>query len=61
VYIRLDEDCYEKSPVARGGSDGQRVEILSGITPGEHVVTDGMAYVRLAENVGAVPGHSHTH
>lgn len=61
VYIRLDEDCYEKRPVERGGSDGRRVEILSGITPGEHVVTDGMAYVKLAENVGAVPGHSHTH
>lgn len=61
VYIQLDEDCYEKRPVTRGGSDGHNVEIVSGVKPGEHVVTDGMAYVKLAENTGAVPGHTHTH
>ena len=62
VYIRLDEDCYEKRPVEKGGSDGQFVEILSGINPGEQVVTDGVAYVKLAESAGIVPeGHSHSH
>ena len=62
VYIQLDEDCYEKRPVERGGTDGQNVEILSGIKPGENVVTDGVAYVKLAESAGIVPeGHSHSH
>lgn len=62
VYIRLDEDCYEKRPVEKGGSDGKFVEILSGINPGEQVVTDGVAYVKLAESAGIVPeGHSHSH
>ncbi len=62
VYIQLDEDCYEKRPVERGGTDGRNVEILSGIKPGENVVTDGVAYVKLAESAGIVPeGHSHSH
>lgn len=62
VYIRLDEDCYEKRPVTRAGSDGTMVEILSGINPGEQVVTEGVTYVKLAESAGIVPeGHSHSH
>ena len=62
VYIQLDEDCYEKRPVERGGTDGHRVEIISGVKPGEYVVSEGVTYVKLAESVGIVPeGHSHSH
>lgn len=62
IFIRLDEDCYEKRPVTLGGNDGSRVEIVSGLNPGEMVVTEGVTFVRLAESAGAVPeGHSHHH
>ncbi len=62
VYIRLDEDCYEKRPVTLGASSGDKVEIISGIKPGENVVTEGTTFVRLAESSGIVPeGHSHSH
>lgn len=62
IFIRLDEDCYEKRPVTLGGNNGERVEILSGLNPGETVVTKGVTFVRLSENAGAVPeGHSHSH
>lgn len=62
IFIKLDEDCYEKRPVKLGGNDGTRVEILSGLKNGETVVTEGVTFVRLAENAGAVPeGHSHNH
>lgn len=62
VYVMLDEDCYEKRPVEKGGSDGKSIEILSGINPGEQVVTEGVTYVKLAESAGTVPeGHSHSH
>ena len=62
VYVRLDEDCYEKRPVTLGASSGDAVEIISGIKPGENVVTEGTTFVRLAESSGVVPeGHSHNH
>ena len=62
VYVRLDEDCYRKIPVTLGRNDGLNVEILSGLRPGQDVVTGGMIFVKLAESSGAVPeGHSHNH
>lgn len=62
VFTQLDEDCYNKIPVEIGASNGQRVEIVSGLKGGEHVVVAGTAAVRLAETSGNVPeGHSHSH
>lgn len=62
VYLRIDDDCYRKVPVSVGPTDGRRVEIRSGINAGDNVVVQGVTFVRLAENNGAVPeGHSHTH
>ena len=41
---------------------GHVVEIVSGITGGEKVVTEGAVFVKLASNSGAIPeGHSHNH
>ena len=60
VYTRLDEDCYDKIPVETGASEGDRVEIVSGLKGGEEVVTEGVTFVRLAESSGVVPeGHKH--
>lgn len=62
IFVRLDEDCYEKRPVTLGGDNGERVEIKKGLNAGETVVTEGVTFVRLSENAGAVPeGHSHNH
>lgn len=62
VYEQLDEDCYRKLPVKIGNTDGVNVEILSGVTEGSDIVTEGMLFVKLAESSGAVPeGHSHSH
>ncbi|MDE5970548.1 MAG: efflux RND transporter periplasmic adaptor subunit [Muribaculaceae bacterium] len=62
VYVRLDEDCYEKRNVILGNSNGKNIEIKKGLNPGEEVVTTGMIFVKLAESSGAVPeGHSHSH
>ncbi|MDE6321025.1 MAG: efflux transporter periplasmic adaptor subunit, partial [Muribaculaceae bacterium] len=62
AYVQLDEDCYRKCPVKLGNSDGNNVEILSGLNPGDEVVTIGAIIVKLAESSGAVPeGHSHNH
>lgn len=62
VFIRLDEDCYRKTPVRLGMNDGRRVEIVSGLKVGDDVVTEGTTTVRIAEASGAVPeGHTHNH
>lgn len=52
---------YRRVPVTVGTSDGQLVEV-TGIQPGDSVVTEGVTFVRLAENAGVTPpGHSHNH
>lgn len=62
VYVKLDDECYEKIPVTLGLSDGNRIEVLSGLKGGECVVTKGASAVRLAETSSVVPeGHSHSH
>lgn len=62
VFIQIDEEGYEKIPVTLGVSDGERVEIKSGLQGGENVVTSGAIGVKLAETSGVVPeGHSHSH
>ncbi len=62
VYVEEKPGHFEKRPVKLGNSDGNRREVLSGVTAGDKVVTNGMTYVRLAETSGVVPeGHSHNH
>lgn len=62
VYVKIDHEGYEKRLVRTGSRDGNNVEILSGLKPGDEVVTEGTVTVRLAENSGVIPeGHSHNH
>lgn len=62
VYVKCGDHEYEKVQVELGRDDGRNVEILSGLKPGEDVVTKGAVTVRLAETSGNVPeGHSHNH
>ena len=62
VFQKLDEDCYRKLAVTVGATDGERVEITSGLKGGENIVTKGVTAVKLAGASGAVPaGHSHSH
>lgn len=60
VYVVEDGHEYEKRLVTTGGDTGERVEITSGIRPGETVVSKGASIVRMAE-VSAVAPPSHTH
>ena len=62
VFVKVDDDGYEKVPVTTGASNGIDVEILSGLTSGQEIVCEGTVFVRLAETSGNVPeGHSHNH
>lgn len=60
VYVKLDDECYEKRLVTLGSTDGQCYEIKSGLTRKDEVVSRGAIIVKLAESSGAIPaGHSH--
>lgn len=62
VYTRVHKDAYSKHQVELGATDGNRVEITGGLTPGREVVVKGASMVRLAETQNvAPPGHSHNH
>lgn len=59
VYEQVDADGYVRHPVVTGATDGERVEIVSGIGPGLRIVTHGAVHVRMA-TTSAIP-HSHEH
>lgn len=61
VYVQLDAEGYERRVVTTGRRDGENVEILAGLTPGEKVVTRGATHVRLASASKSIPGHTHEH
>lgn len=60
VYVQLDAECYERREVALGASNGEEIQLLSGINAGERVVTRGAINVKMAAASGAIP-HSHQH
>ena len=60
VYVQLDEECYQRREVELGADDGLRVRILSGLEPGERVVTRGAVNLKMASASGAIP-HGHEH
>lgn len=62
IYKEVLPEHYLKTQVTLGPSDGERVQILSGVEGGDRVVTSGVITVRLAESSGAIPsGHNHSH
>ena len=61
VYIQIDAEGYRKQEVKLGESDGERVEILTGVKKGDRVVTKGAVQVRLASAANAIPAHNHNH
>jgi cobalt-zinc-cadmium efflux system membrane fusion protein len=56
VFVRLAEDEYEARRVKLGVREGDLIEILNGIRPGEQVVTQGSFLLKtetLKESIGA--------
>lgn len=61
IYKKLDEECYKKQEVKLGMNNGDEIEILSGLHPGDNVVVKGAYQVKLASATSAIPAHSHEH
>lgn len=60
VFVSTMPEHYEKRQVVLGNGNGERVEVKSGLKPGDKVVSEGAVYVKLAANTGAIPeGHHH--
>lgn len=62
VYTAEGGGHYAKHVVSTGATDGQNIEILSGLHADENVVVKGAHIIRMAETSStAVPGHTHNH
>lgn len=62
AYVAEDDHDYEKRKVKTGASDGERIEILEGLSPGDKVVSKGASVIRMAEvSAIAPPAHTHSH
>jgi len=47
VYVATDDEGrFVERTVQLGAADGEIVEVVGGLTPGERVVTDGSFYLR---------------
>jgi RND family efflux transporter MFP subunit len=61
VYVQVEGESFERRVVRLGVRDRAHVEVLSGVTSGERVVTRGAYAVKLAAAGTQVPAHGHAH
>ncbi len=62
VMVQLTPETFIKREVKLGVTDGSRVEVLSGLQPGNRIVIRGAVYVKMAQSSGALDAHSgHVH
>ena len=61
AYVQAEGESFERRIVSLGIRSGGWVQVLGGITKGEHVVTRGAYEIKLAASGGAVPEHGHAH
>ena len=61
AFVQLSGETFEKRDLELGIRDGNQVQVLSGLTEGERVVTKGAYAVRLASVSSTIPAHGHVH
>jgi cobalt-zinc-cadmium efflux system membrane fusion protein len=61
AYVELEGELFERRPLTLGMRQGDRVQVVEGLEPGERVVTRGAYNIRLQAASGAVPAHGHAH
>jgi RND family efflux transporter MFP subunit len=59
VYVQTGGDRFERRVVQTGARDGDRVAILSGLEPGQRVVSKGAYLIRLSTSKAGPSGHAH--
>ncbi|MCB0642999.1 MAG: efflux RND transporter periplasmic adaptor subunit, partial [Phaeodactylibacter sp.] len=61
VYVETGGESFEKRPVSLGVSDGFKIQVLSGLSEGEWVVTQGAYQIKMASMSSTIPAHGHSH
>jgi multidrug efflux pump subunit AcrA (membrane-fusion protein) len=61
VFVQVEGEAFERRVVRIGARDRGFVEVSTGVSPGEHVVSRGAWSVKLAASSGAIPAHGHSH
>lgn len=61
VILQVSGESFEQRPVKIGKRNGQQVQVLSGLQPGDVVVTTGAYQVKIASMSGQTPAHGHEH
>ena len=61
AYVQTGGESFERRELKLGVKQGDRVQVLAGLAPGDRVVTRGGYEIRLATLSNAVPAHGHEH
>jgi RND family efflux transporter MFP subunit len=61
VYVQTGGESFAKREVKLGADDGLNIQILSGISEGEWVVTKGAYQIKMASMSSTIPAHGHEH
>lgn len=61
VYVQTAGESFQKREVKLGANDGVQVQVLSGVSEGERVVTRGAYGIKLSTASGTLPAHGHEH
>lgn len=61
VYVQTEGESFQKRELKLGANDGQKVQVLSGVTEGERIVTKGAHQIKLSQASGTLPAHGHEH
>jgi len=61
AYVQTAGESFVRRELKVGASEGDKVQVLAGIRPGDRVVTRGAYEIRLSTLSGAIPDHGHAH
>ncbi|TAG11431.1 MAG: efflux RND transporter periplasmic adaptor subunit [Sphingobacteriia bacterium] len=61
VYVQTQGESFQKRELKLGVNDGLKVQVITGVTEGERVVTKGGYQIKLSQASGALPAHGHEH
>ena len=61
VYVQTEGESFQKREVKTGATDGLHIQVLSGVSEGERVVSKGAYQIKLSTASGTLPAHGHEH
>jgi RND family efflux transporter MFP subunit len=61
AYVQVEGEAFERQVLKLGVQDGDQVQVIEGLKPGERIVTRGAYFVHLAASSTALPVHGHPH